>query len=293
MDAIRLHIAQTLDRYFRDQAADACTAKATRALLYEVSATPKPGLVDRANSGSHRDMDFFTFLDSSSVLSPWFREMFCIGWDNCGAPSYKLFQRLRFTGQQAEAAMLAATNGVNTHKGLIFSLGLLCGALGALQSQEPEPLPMERVLALCGELGTFALEDFKEATATNGTHCYLAHNVSGVRGEAARGFPTAAYVGLPALKKWTAAGLSLNDAAAVTLLTLIAHTEDTNMIHRGGLELARQRQKQAADLLDRLSLDNYSSVLNSLDQQYMKENLSPGGCADLLAISLMLLFTLM
>ncbi len=291
-DAVQLYVAQMLERYFRDKAADTCAACATRALLYEVSTTPKPGLVDRANSGSHRDMDFFTFLDSSAALVPWFREMFCVGWDYGGMPAAQLFQRLRFTGTLAERAMLAATGGINTHKGLIFSLGLLCGALGTVRWDGTHPAPLEQVRITCRKIGQCALKDYiaADSSATRGLDFFKLYRISGARGEAAQGFPCAFDVGLPVLRHWTREGLSLNDASAVALLALIAHVKDTNMIHRGGLKMARWHQIQAQETLNRLNRHNFRSQLEELDRQYIKNNLSPGGCADLLAISLMLFF---
>lgn len=291
-EAVRFAAARLLTDYFRDQAADRCGACATRALLYEVSTTPKPGLVDRANSGSHRDMDFFTFLDSSAALSPWFRELFCIGWTSAGQPVSTLFSRLRFAGRQAEQAMFSATGGVNTHKGLVFSLGILCGALGAVHAENPLPLSKERVFRLCQELGQCALSDFQtDGTAeTNGLRCFRAHQITGVRGQAAQGFPTIREVGLPSLRQWTAQGFSLNDAGAMTLLALLAAVTDTNMVHRGGLETSRRCQSQAQELLGQMTEESLYPQLNAMDQQYRNENLSPGGCADLLALSFMLFF---
>lgn len=292
LEAVRLAVAQLLVNYFRDQAADQCAACATRALLYEVSTTPKPGLVDRANSGSHKDMDFFTFLDSSAALSPWFRELFCIGWASAGQPVSTLFSRLRFEGKLAEQAMFSATGGVNTHKGLIFSLGMLCGALGAVQSENSLPVPGEHVFQLCQELGRCALSDFETdgMPETNGLKCFHAYQITGVRGQAAQGFPIIREIGLPNLRRWTTQGFSLNDAGAITLIALLADVTDTNMVHRGGLETARQCQVQARELLDQINKDNFYSRLNTLDQRYIAENLSPGGCADLLAMSFMIFF---
>ena len=284
-------IGELLNSYFRDQAAQRCAVQAARAMLTEVSATPKPGLVDRMNSGAHQDMDFFTFLDSSTALSPWFSQMFCVGWDHSDATPQQLFHLLRFVGRQAESAMLLATGGVNTQKGLIFSLGLLCGALGSLHARHFAPPPLNAVLALCGEMGHCACQDFSNsAAATNGLNCYRTYQVAGIRGEAAAGFPSAVMIGLPSLQKLCAAGRSLNDAAAITLMRLLAEVDDTNMIKRGGLETAKRCRKQANDILQ--DTENISlAALTQLDHQYIQNNLSPGGCADLLAISLMLFFS--
>ena len=113
----------------------------------------------------------------------------------------------------------------------------------------------------------------------------------GVRGEAAHGFPSALQIGLPALKHWTEKGLPLNSAAALTLLMLIVRVEDTNMIRRGGLEKARKYREDASRILMETTPENSLKKLEKLDTEYIRDSLSPGGCADLLAISLMLYFS--
>ncbi len=286
----------------RDRTADRAASCAVRALLYEVSATPKPGLVDRRNSGSHKDMDFFTFLDSSAALIPYFREFFCIGWDLAGEPASSLFKELRKTGQEAEAGMFSATGGVNTHKGLIFSSAVLCAALGNVYAGQPEgsgAADSRRVLDVCRSLGVCSLEDFARPssgaahpseTVTAGERFHALYGIGGARGEAAAGFPSVTSVGLPALKKWLSDGYSLNDAACLTLLSILAAVDDTNMIHRGGLETARACKEEAAALLSQITPDNFKEKLTALDASYIRRNLSPGGCADILAVSLMFCF---
>ena len=290
---------QILNDFFRGKAADLTATCAVRALLYEVSATPKPGLVDRNNSGSHQDMDFFTFLDSSAALIPWFRDFFCIGWDHASDPEPLLFSRLRFAGKRAEEQMFSATGGVNTHKGLVFSFAVLCGALGQIHARRPLPLDGTQVIDACRKLGRCALDDFQKTgekepqggqRETNGEQCRRRYGLLGARGEAAAGFPSALRYGLPVLKKRLAKGDPLNDAAVFTLLSLIASVDDTNMIHRGGFAAAQDRKKEAMRLLSQLTNENFSDTLNALDSSYIRENLSPGGCADLLAVSLMLCF---
>ena len=108
---------------------------ASQALLYEVCTTPKPGLVDREGNGSHKDMDIFTFMNSASALWPYFQACSRIGMQTARLSPEKTFQQIRFRGQRAEADMLAATRGINTHKGAIFSLGILCSALGRLPKE--------------------------------------------------------------------------------------------------------------------------------------------------------------
>lgn len=294
VECLQLQTGLLLNDYFRESFARRFTVCVTRAMLQEVSVTPKPGLVDRNNSGSHSDMDFSTFMDSAATLSPWFHDFFCIGWEYTAEPITGLFDRLRFLGRQAEKAMFAATGGVNTHKGLLFSFCILCGAAGALQSRDvSSPLRMDALIAMVRELGTLSLRDFSSGTSSdsNGQAIYRSHQLKGVRGESAEGFPSVLSIGLPALRSHLHSGRSLNDAAALTLLTLLAQTDDTNMVHRGGFSLAQECKQEAQKLLQS-SPDTALSALTALDETYRSENLSPGGCADLLSLTLAFHFLL-
>ena len=276
--------AGVLYDHFRTRAAEKVGRCALQAVLTEVAVTPKPGLVDRCDSGAHKDMDFFTFLDSASALSPWFGRFFLAGWDQ----EEGLFGRLRTLGLQAERDMFAATGGVNTHKGLIFSMSILCGALGRAGAEAfPGEPDLEVVLSTARSLGAQSLGDLegKEA-ATSSLRCYRAHGLPGIRGEAAAGFPAVFETGLPTLKAWLDRGASLNDSGAAALLALMARVDDTNMIHRGGYEEAARRKGEAAELLDRLEPHTLLPALAALNQDYIRQNLSPGGCADLLALTL-------
>ena len=328
MELIQWQTAKLFNDHFRDRSADLAASAAVRGLLYEVSTTPKPGLVDRNNSGSHSDMDFFTFLDSSASLIPWFREFFCLGWDHADEADEQIFERLRYAGQRAETAMFSATHGINTHKGLVFASAILCGALGKVHAGKRLPLPAGEVLKECKKLGNCSLGDLAKlfnhqnksshassidvnsqdsrgsmpmdtknhptqaepSALSNGERIFSSYGIQGARGEAAAGFPSAVLIGLPALKKWLAAGFSLNDAAAMALLTLISEVDDTNMVHRGGPELAKKSKEQAKHLLSAVTNDSFKEILSSLDEQYIAMHLSPGGCADLLAVSLIFHF---
>lgn len=135
-----------LSRCFAARDRETLAAMAGRALLYEVCTTPKPGLVDRWNNGSHRDMDVFTFMDSTTALLPYFKKAVEIGQETAGEPPARTFRRLREAGLRAEKAMFCATKGVNTHKGLIFSLGCILGAAGRLWTPEGPCREAQRVL---------------------------------------------------------------------------------------------------------------------------------------------------
>ena len=282
-----------LTEHFAAADADAAAALALRALLDEVCTTPKPGLVDRVNSGSHRDMDIFTFTASAAALAPYLRRCVEIGRQTRELPPEQTFQSLRKAGLQAEQAMFAATGGVNTHKGAIFTMGTVCGALGRLWKPEAPCRDPAAIAGACGEMTIQAMEaDFAAIAAapapvTVGQRLYREHGLKGIRGEAAAGLPSVLQVGLPALERGLAAGKSRNDAAAITLLHLIAQVDDTNMIARGGMALAAEAKAKVRRLLDRNPLPEPEQIAR-LDQDFIRERLSPGGCADLLAVTLFL-----
>ena len=278
-DALRADQAQTVARL------------ACQALLYEVLTTPKPGLVDRANSGSHSDMDVFTFAASTAALHPYFEQCALIGHDTAGQAPEQTFALLRPAGKLAEGGMLAATHGVNTHRGAIFSVGILCAAAGRL---DREDWRMPALLDACAQMTRGLTEsDFAGLTAGNartfGQRLYLAHGITGVRGQAEQGFPLVRDHGYPKLRAALAAGLSINDAGCAALLALMAQNTDTNVIHRGGMEAQRQLCHQAQALLEAAPYPS-AAALEALDRQLIADHISPGGSADLLALCYLLYF---
>ena len=258
---------------------------AQQSLLIEVCTTPKPGLVDCRNNGSHKDMDIFTFMTSSAALGSYFTQCAQIGLQTRHLTPKTLFNNLRFPGKIAEQKMFQSTNGVNTHKGSIFSLGILCAAAGRLGSAGWQP---ETISALCKEmtqgLVSAELKNAGSANKTTGEQLYTEHGITGIRGQAESGFATVLEIGLPVFRKGIAQGLSINDAGCGTLLALIASTADTNLIHRSSLE----KQTVVAKDMGKLIKENpypAKEILEQLDDDFIQQNLSPGGSADLLAIT--------
>lgn len=264
-----------METYFTALDAETVADNAVASLLEEVNATPKPGLVDRRNNGSHTDMDLALFTASAHALKPYFRECFLLG-----TAGGDVFPKLRQAGLRAENAMLQATGGVNTHKGAIFTLGLLCGSIGLLWSPVSPTPPLDDVLSHCARLAAPAIrQDFANATgATAGERLYLAQGITGARGEAAAGFPSVRRA-LSFYRQQRSMGMDQNDALVRTLLQLIVHVNDTNLHHRGGLEGAQWAASAAKALLPCPTV----AQLEALDDAFIANNLSPGGCADLLA----------
>ncbi|MBO4990861.1 MAG: triphosphoribosyl-dephospho-CoA synthase [Firmicutes bacterium] len=282
---------------------------AVRALICEVDATPKPGLVDRENNGAHRDMDHTMFLRSAQALGPCFADCARLGydWNRSGEPEERLADRLRAIGLDGERAMYRATGGVNTHKGLVFSLGILCTAWGMLASSpqrerdglrncDPQRFA-HQLQAACGRLAAILLGEEKptEAEETHGQQVRRTTGISGVKGEALSGFGTAFEEGLPRLNEALSRGSSMNDACVETLIHLLARTDDSNLVYRGGLEgltFVRQRAKALAERYPAGALSRAEGLeeIRRLDRDCIAGNLSPGGCADVLAITVMLHF---
>lgn len=264
-------------------------ALAEESLRREVLTTPKPGLVDQNNCGSHRDMDLHMFLASARVLGPYFTDCARIGMETAGLCPAETFSRLRKEGLAAEEAMYAVTGGVNTHKGAIFTLGLLCGAAGRTLSHTPEMILSEvRVMTAGLTAGDFAGVTAENA-ATAGQRLFAKHGITGARGQAEQGFPAVLHAGLPVLKKGLSQGLSCNDAGCAALLYILAATEDTNMIARSDADTATAVRTQVGRILADTPYPG-ADILLQLDREFTERNLSPGGSADLLAATYFLYF---
>lgn len=296
----RAHTVQELQQRTREileaalAAADAedIAQAACRALLTEACVTPKPGLVDCDNTGSHRDMDLFTFMSSASALRPYMKRCAETGLRTAAFPADQTFRQLQRFGRQAEGVMLEATGGVNTHKGAVFALGIVCGALGRLP--RAEWANASAVLAECAALTQgLTARAFAGVTAenarTHGEKLYALYGITGARGQAEQGFPTVLSHGLPVLEKALGEGKSLNDAGCAALLSMLTADTDTNMIFRGGLETAQDAVRKTQALLDQSSFPPRDE-LDRLNDYFVERNLSPGGTADLLSVCCLLHF---
>ena len=230
-----------------------------------------------------------------------------------------LFSQIRKTGLLAETAMFDAAGGVNTHKGIIFSMGILAASAGFLFGQSRLNLPslnLSELLSLAGKLCRKEIqEDFsaleqrrQQADAKSGTgnvhfshgeKLYLAYGCRGIRGEASDGFPALSSISMAAFSsalealggKTEISGDIWNRACLQTLLSLMAQVEDTNVIHRGGMDAALYVREQARKALSDggAVTDGWQARLSSMNQDFIEKNISPGGCADLLALTVFLL----
>lgn len=264
------------------------------ALMAEVSATPKPGLVDLHDNGAHTDMNYDTFAASTGAIVPWLVKMAAAGFAWEQAPEEGLFAAIRPLGMEAERAMFAATGGVNTHKGMIFSMGIVAAA-GGWYLRAHERFDPERVLLLCGEMCRELLEqDFQSIDLshpkTHGEILYARYGARGIRGEVQQGFPSIRTVSLPALRRLKNQGYEDNAAYLDTLLALMAQVDDTNVLIRTSPALLAYEKQEAARILELggAGTEEGLEALRRLNLDFIVRNISPGGCADLLAVTILL-----
>ena len=256
------------------------------ALIDEVKTTPKPGLVDLRNTGSHGDMTVATFEASANCLFEYFKECVEAGNSLKQLACHDTFLALRKIGINAETCMYEATGGINTHKGAIFSFGILCGAIGRLWTPE-SPIPETyKLLREAANLAKIAIDnDFTTPNGkTPGERMYLEHKSLGIRGEAASGFASVQNISLPVFKQLLEDGFTKNDAGAITLIHLIASLDDTAIYNRGGIDGLKFAKGYAQKIIDDQKLLKISHI-GEMDEAFIQRNLSAGGSADLLAVT--------
>ena len=253
---------------------------ATLALHDELSLAPKPGLVTLIDSGSHDDMDAHTFMRSLFSLRRYFAQIAEAGF---GGAEFDVLER---HGIAAEARMLAATGGVNTHRGAIFMLGVLCAAAGAALREhggalQPDPLRG----ALRRHWGDALARRSQRPPVLAGGIAARRHGLRGASEEAALAFPVLFETALPALKGALARGLTPRQARLDTLFHIIAVLDDSNLAHRGGLAGLRCAQRAAQDFLDRGGVARPEGLqqAHAIADDFVRRRLSPGGAADTLA----------
>ncbi|MES2741202.1 MAG: triphosphoribosyl-dephospho-CoA synthase MdcB [Pseudomonadota bacterium] len=255
---------------------------AVRCLHAELVLYPKPGLVSLHDNGSHHDMTAATFLRSIFALRHYFIGICRAGLEDAS------FARLSALGMEAERRMLRATGGINTHRGAIFSLGLLCAAIGRHQAEGAGAATSAGALraTLLRRWGRdLARHARSGGSASHGARVATLFAAGGAREQAARGLPAVFEVALPALRRTLDAGRDLRHARIDALFALMAHLSDSNVLHRGGRAGALTVQRQARRFLAQggSAHPRWLDAALACHRRFMAQRLSPGGAADLLA----------
>lgn len=260
---------------------------ATQALQAELDTTPKPGLVDKDNNGAHHDMDYALMQRSIDTLHPYFVKLALLG---C-ADALPTHTSIRDIGIEAEKAMLSATNGVNTHKGALFSMGL--AVVAAAHEERKIAANEEQILKERngGEDVLVSLQTTIKALAasfpdTNGTHGskakLLSKGTTAIKGaldNAREGYEMLFAEWLP----FYIERRKERDAHTLhkTLLRIMCDLDDTNVIYRTDLATAEEVKQEARALLDNFS----KAALKDMNRHYTTRNISPGGAADMLSLT--------
>lgn len=255
---------------------------AVQVLVAEAELTPKPALVDRRGSGAHDDLSLELLLRSAEALGETFEAVAVAA--RGASLDVALRERLGAIGREGEAAMLRATGGVNTHRGAIWSLGLLLAAHAHTGSRDPQ--------ALAQAAATIAAlpDSSRGGIDSHGERARVRYGVRGAMGEAQAGFPHVIDCALPALRAARKRGAGEAVARIDALLTIMRTLDDTCVLHRGGEAALRAMQAGAAAALDAggTGVPTGRRAFDALESELLAHHASPGGAADLLAATLFL-----
>ena len=240
---------------------------ATDALQQELDTTPKPGLIDCHDNGAHSDMNHALMQRSIVALRPYFVKLAVLGFQK----ELPTVENLKKIGLEAENAMLEATKGVNTHKGALFALGLaLVSAANLYQNGILTPENLQETIEKLAS-------QFPDTTDTHGSRVVSQHNVKGALAMAREGYQPLFTDWLPYYR-----GERSEERKLKTLLRIMATLDDTNVYHRKGAEGVAQMKADSIALLN----DFEPKKLEQLNQDYNAQGISPGGSADMLALTI-------
>lgn len=263
---------------FAEQLADL----AVEALIDEADLSPKPALVDRRGSGAHSDLHLGLMHASALSLWPMFKDM-AEAAKQFGAIGQPLREALGRIGREGEVTMLRTTDGVNTHRGAIWALGLLVTAAAL----EPDNCTAAQLTLRAAQLAL--IEDRNVvAQRSHGSQVAQRYGAMGAKEQAQLGFPAVMQKGLPQLQRSRVAGGGEQNARLDALLAIMTNLADTCVLYRSGLEGLHAMQHGAQRVLDAGGSASLAGrrCLHELDQQLLQLNASPGGAADLLAACL-------
>jgi triphosphoribosyl-dephospho-CoA synthase len=263
----------------RQSSAEFLAYGAVWALIEEASLTPKPGLVDARGCGAHNDMNLEMLHRSARSLWATFAGFAEEAWQ--ASESIRLRERLAWLGREGERNMLRTTRGVNTHRGAIWTLGLLCAGAAMLWGKRNSA---ENICEQGSRIARLP-DSYTSRIKSHGEKACQRFGVRGARGEAESGFRHITEIGLPMLKRSRSQGLTEEFARLNALVAIMADLDDTCLLHRGGLTAMAAAKAGARAILQLggASTPDGFSALCGLDRGLLRLNASPGGSADLLA----------
>ena len=266
-----------------DDAASLLAKQATQALLDEARLSPKPGLVDSRGSGAHQDLTLDLMERSAHSLTPAFQQLAIASWQR--PVDSALRQEIGRIGRDGERSMMLATQGVNTHRGAIWALGLLVSAV-AMQGAKGDVYSTLSLAAQVARLPDHA----SPKVFSKGLRATQRYQVPGAREEAQQGFPHVITLALPQLWRSRQQGATEQEARIDALMAIMTSLSDTCVLSRGGLSALKAMQRGAAEVLANGGYQTSAGrvALAHLEARMLADHVSPGGAADLLAAALFL-----
>lgn len=242
-------------------------------LRFELDLTPKPGLVDRWDSGSHQDLSYPILSRSIDLLAEYFLQ--CVQALNAGAP----VEHLRALGRDTESRMFRLFS-TNTHRGAIFLGGLMLAGVHRAACDDADAI-RAGIRAAAQELFDTSLPQ-----STNGAVVRSQYQVGGIISEALRGLPAVFDVGVPALKYGEQLGMRQRNTQLLAMSRLMQTVEDTTTLRRCG-EFGLQRLCDDGRRLERLLVGGSepTAFLVALNRDYRISRMTMGGVADLLGLA--------
>ena len=282
MQAAYLSVSVLHDTSPHRRHSERLAAFAAQALMAEAELTPNPGRVDQRGPGAHHDLSLPLMRRSANALEPYFATMAFVSPGR--SVDTGLREELAAIGRAAERTMLNATLGSNTHKGAIWTLGLLVAA-----AARAEHLNAGEIASLAGAIARLPLRTLP-ASITHGDVARMRYGAVGARGEAWNGFPHVTGYGLPVLRERRMAGCSEEVSRLDALLAMMARLDDTCVLYRGGAEALSVVKSGANAVLAAGGFGHASGRrrLHHLDRELVARHISPGGSADLLAATILL-----
>lgn len=260
---------------------------AVQAILYETACFPSPGLVSPVSDGAHKDMDYYMFLDStSSLIKPL---LLCAEAGLSKKTPEVIFNYIRNIGIEGEQDMFEKTKGINTHKGMLFLMGIGCAAVSKAIY---EGVGFKGVQQIIREMTKGITErelhrivNIEESTLSHGEKLFVQYGIKGIRGEVEKGLPIIFDYALSLYEQ--SEELYINDRLIHTLVGIMQFCEDTTILHRHSPEVLKEIQTKAKFIkgLGGMKTDFGVDGIYSLDKELKKRNISPGGSADLLALT--------
>ena len=251
---------------------------AVKALVEQAELTPKPGLVDGRGPGAQADLSLGLMRDSAHCLAPFFELIALTSVQEI--PTQTLREELGTIGRWAEHSVLKCTGQVNTHRGAIWSLGLLVSAAAMNPGLPDAIVETARQLACLPDLNIP-----KQQTR-------LAHEykVTSARGEAQAGFPSVISAGLPILYLSRQVDESETLARLNALVAIMTRLDDTSLLRRGGLAALKTAQDGAASILEAggVATPEGWRLLKQLDRDLVMLKSSPQGSAAMLSATIFL-----